>query len=179
MIQRHILIGLTGTNGAGKGVTAEFFKSRGYAFVSLSDAIREELRRAGIPESRDALIAQGNELRRVFGPDVLARRTLAGIAGPTVIDSIRNPAEVAALREQPGFILLAINAPAALRFERVSLRGRNESAATFEDFLDKEAEEKSADPAAQQIHTCVALADLTITNDGSIEDLHRRLEELL
>ncbi len=110
---------------------------------------------------------------------MLARRTLAGIAGPTVIDSIRNPAEVAALREQPGFILLAINAPAALRFERVSLRGRNESAATFEDFLDKEAEEKSADPAAQQIHTCVALADLTITNDGSIEDLHRRLEELL
>ncbi len=179
MAPRFRLIGLTGTNGAGKGVTAEFFMSRGYSFVSLSDVIRAELLRAGIPESRDALIAQGNELRRAFGPDVLARRTLAAIAGPTIIDSIRNPAEVAALREQPGFILLAIDAPAALRYERVAKRGRNECAAALEDFVRKEEQEKSADPAAQQLHTCMALADRTITNDGTIEDLHRRLEEFL
>jgi dephospho-CoA kinase len=173
------LIGLTGTNGAGKGAAAEFFMSRGYAFVSLSDAIRDELFRAGIPESRDALIAKGNALRRTFGPDVLARRILAKIAGPTVIDSIRNPFEVAALREQPGFILLAFDAPAALRFERVARRGRNESAATLEAFLRKEEEEKSGDPAAQQLHTCLALADRTFRNDGTIEDLHRLLEEFL
>jgi dephospho-CoA kinase len=179
MIHRYHLIGLTGSNGAGKGVAAEFFKSRGYAFVSLSDAIRDELLREGIPESRDALIAKGTELRRTFGPDVLAHRTLAKIAGPTVIDSIRNSAEVAALREQPGFILLALDAPAALRFERVSCRGRNESAATLEAFLRKEEEEKSSDPAAQQLHTCMALADRTIMNDGTIEDLHRLLEEFL
>jgi dephospho-CoA kinase len=179
MTPRHRLIGLTGTNGAGKGAAAEFFMSRGYVFVSLSDAIRDELFRAGLPETRDTLIAKGTELRRTFGPDVLARRTLAKIAGPTVIDSIRNPSEVAALREQPGFILLALDAPAALRFERVSCRGRNESAATLEAFLRKEEEEKSGDPAAQQLHTCMALADRTIMNDGTIEDLHRRLEEFL
>jgi dephospho-CoA kinase len=179
MSPRHRLIGLTGTNGAGKGVAAEFFKGRGYAFLSLSDVIRDELRRAGIPETRDALIAKGNELRRTFGPDVLARRTLAKIDGPTVIDSVRNPAEVAALREQPGFILLALDAPAALRYERVAKRGRSESAASLDDFIRKEEEEKGADPAAQQLHTCMALADRMLVNDGSIEDLHRRLEEFL
>jgi len=179
MAQSFRLIGLTGANGAGKGAAADFFKSRGYACVSLSDAIRDELLRAGLPESRDALIAKGNELRRAFGPDVLARRILAKIAGPTVIDSIRNPSEVAALREQPGFILLAFDAPAALRFERVAHRGRNESAATLEAFLRKEEEEKSGDPAAQQLHTCLALADRTIRNDGTLEDLHRLLEEFL
>ncbi len=179
MTPRYRLIGLTGSNGAGKGAAAEFFMSRGYARLSLSDVLRDELLRAGVPETRDALIAKGNELRRTFGPDVLARRTLAKIAGPTVIDSIRNPAEVAVLREQPGFILLAFDAPAGVRFRRVSLRGRNESAATLEAFLDKEEEEKSGDPAAQQLHTCLALADRTIINDGTIEDLHRRLEEFL
>ncbi len=179
MTPRYRLIGLTGSNGAGKGAAAEFFMSRGYAFLSLSDVLRDELFREGIPETRDALITKGNELRRIFGPDVLARRTLVKIAGPTVIDSIRNPAEVAALREQPGFILLALDAPAALRFRRVSRRGRNESAATLESFLQKEEEEKSGDPAAQQIHTCLTLADRTIINDGTLEDLHRRLEEFL
>ena len=162
MTPRHNLIGLTGTNGAGKGVAAEFFKSRGYVHLSLSDAIRDELRREDVPETRDALIAKGNELRRTFGPGVLARRTLAGIAGPTVIDSIRNSAEVA-----------------ALRFERCARRGRDESAATLEAFIRKEEEEMGSDPAAQQLHTCMALADRLITNDGTVEDLHRRLEEFL
>jgi dephospho-CoA kinase len=86
---------------------------------------------------------------------------------------------VAALREQPGFILLAFDAPAALRFARVARRGRSESAATLDDFIRKEEEEKGADPAAQQLHTCMALADRVIVNDGRIEDLQRRLEEFL
>jgi dephospho-CoA kinase len=179
MTPRHRLIGLTGTNGAGKGVVAEFFEARGYGHHSLSDAIRDELRREGVLETRDALIAKGNELRRAFGPDVLARRTLAKVAGPAVIDSIRNPFEVAALREQPGFILMALDAPAALRYERVAKRGRNECAACLEEFVRKEEQEKGTDPAAQQLHTCMALADRILVNDASIEDLHRRLEEFL
>ena len=71
------LIGLTGTNGAGKGEAAAYFGTRGYAYHSLSDVIREELARRGEPASRDNLIRTGNELRRSFGPDVLARRTMA------------------------------------------------------------------------------------------------------
>ncbi len=39
------LIGLTGTNGAGKGEVASFFMKKGYAYFSLSDVIREELKK--------------------------------------------------------------------------------------------------------------------------------------
>ena len=49
----------------------------------------------------------------------------------------------------------------------------------LEEFVRKEEEEKGTDPAAQQLHTCMALADRMITNDGTLEDLHRRLEEFL
>ncbi len=84
------LIGLTGTNGAGKGETAAFFMARGYAYFSLSDIIREELRTRGESVSRDNLIRIGNELRARYGPDVLARRTVAKIGGLAIIDSIRN-----------------------------------------------------------------------------------------
>jgi len=173
------LIGLTGPNGAGKGEAAVFFTARGYAHRSLSDIIREELRADGLPVDRDHLISRGNELRREGGADVLARLLLRRVTGRTVIDSIRNPAEVECFRREDGFILLAVDAPAPLRYERVLLRGRNESAATLEEFIRKEAEEMGTDPAAQQIHRCFEMADFVVSNDGTLDQLHRRLEAFL
>jgi dephospho-CoA kinase len=177
--KEYRLIGLTGANGAGKGEVAAFFMKKGYAYFSLSDILREKLKEKGLEENRDNLIQKGNELRREFGPDILAKLVLDKVRGKAVIDSIRNPAEVEFLRRQKGFALLAVDAPVAARFERVQKRGRNESVQTLEEFRQKEAREKSDDPGAQQLHTCLAMADMTIINDGTLEDLRRRLEELL
>jgi len=176
------LIGLTGTNGAGKGEAAAYFKARGYAYFSLSDVIRDELRERGEPASRDNLIRTGNELRERFGPDVLARRTVdkagGGGGGRAVIDSIRNVREVEYLRRQEGFVLLAIDAPIALRFKRVAVRGRDESAADLEAFKKKEDEERGGGTTAQQLEACMAAADRLIVNDGTIPEFHRKLEEV-
>ena len=173
------LIGLTGTNSAGKGETAAFFKSRGYGYKSLSDVIRDRLKAEGLEESRDNLIRRGNELRREGGPDILARLAMADLQPPAVIDSIRNTSEITYLKTRPGFVLLAVNAPLDLRFERARLRGRNESASTLEEFTRKEDEERGARPEAQQLDACIALADAVVVNDGTIGDLHRKLEAFL
>jgi dephospho-CoA kinase len=178
MTEKPRLIGLTGTNGSGKGEAAAFFRGRGYAYFSLSDILRDELAARGEAVTRDNLIRTGNELRERFGPDVLARRTMAKVGGPAVIDSIRNTREVAFLRRQPGFLLLAFDAPVALRFARVSLRGRDESAADVEAFRRKEEEERAGGATAQQLDACMAAADRLIFNDGTIADLHRKLEEV-
>ena len=174
------LIGLTGTNGAGKGEAAAYFKAKGYACFSLSDVIREELGERGEPVSRDSLIRAGNELRGRFGPDVLARRTLAkvGDGERAVIDSIRNVHEIAFLRRQGGFVLLAVDAPVAVRFARVAVRGRDESAADLEAFRNKEDEERAGGAAAQQLEACMAAADLLVVNDGTIAEFHAKLEEV-
>jgi dephospho-CoA kinase len=173
------LIGLTGTNGAGKGEAAAYFGTRGYAYFSLSDIIRDELRERGEPASRDNLIRTGNELRERGGPDVLARRTIDKIGGGrAVIDSIRNMGEIEYLRRQEGFVLLAIDAPIALRFERVAARGRDESAADLEAFKKKEGEERAGGTTAQQLQACMAAADRLIVNDGTILEFHRKLEEV-
>jgi len=173
------LIGLTGTNGAGKGEAAAYFLTKGYAYFSLSDVIREELAARGEAVSRDSLIRTGNELRQRFGPDVLARRTMAKVDGPAVIDSIRNTREIAVLRLQEGFVLLAIDAPIAVRFARVALRGRDESAVDLEAFRKKEDEERSGGATAQQIEACMAAADRLILNDGTLPEFHRKLEEVV
>jgi len=173
------IFGLTGTNGAGKGEAAAFFQKKGFAYFSLSDLIREELKKRDLAPTRDNLIRLGNDLRRRYGPDILARRVLRRVKGRAVIDSIRHPREVEHLRTRPGFRLLAVDAPPALRFERAKRRGRDESAATLAEFLAKEKEEMGRSTEAQQLDVCLQLADVTILNDSTLEDFQRKLEELL
>lgn len=174
------LIGLTGTNGAGKGEAAAYFGTKGYAYFSLSDVIREELERRGQPPSRDNLIRTGNELRKEFGADVLARRTIEkiGRGAKAVIDSVRNLSEVAYLRRQAGFVLLAVDAPVEVRFARAAARGRDESAADLEAFRKKEDQERRGGASGQQLEACLAAADRLVVNDGTLEEFRRKLEEV-
>ena len=179
MIKEARLIGLTGTNSAGKGEVASFFEKKGYAYFSLSDLIRDELRRIGKEVTRDNLIKMGNDLREKGGHDILAKLVMKKVKDKSVIDSIRNPKEVEYLRAQKNFILLAVDAPVELRYERAKKRGRAESASTLEEFIKKEAEEMTDLEKGQQLHNCMKMADFLVINDGSLKDLHRRLEELL
>jgi dephospho-CoA kinase len=173
------LIGLTGTNGAGKGEVAAYFTKKGYSYFSLSDLIREELQKVGKKESRNNLIKMGNQLREKYGPDILAKRIMNIITSKAIIDSIRNPKEIEYLKKQEKFILLAIDAPPKLRYKRVKKRGREESASTLQEFIKKEAEEMTNREKAQQLQSCMKMADLLINNDSSLEDLNKKLEKLL
>ncbi len=172
------LIGLTGTNGAGKGEVAAFFVKRGYAYFSLSDLIREEIQKKGKEPTRNNLIQMGNELREKLGPDILARRVMEKVQSKAVIDSIRNPKEVEYLRKHNKFILLSVDAPVELRYERAKKRGREESASSLREFIKKEREEMTRRRKGQQLQSCMKMADFMIINDGSLEDLHKKLEEL-
>lgn len=176
---RHRLIGLTGTNGAGKGEVAACLVKNGYAYVSLSDEVREDLRRREKAVTRDQMIATGNALRRRFGADILARRAMKKVKGRSVVDSIRNVQEVAYLRRQDGFILVAVDAPVRLRFERVQKRGRQESAATLGEFIAMERLEMRGGRSEQQLRRCMTMADLTIVNDGPLAALRRQVKERL
>lgn len=175
----HKLIGLTGTNGSGKGEAAAFFTQHGFAYFSLSDLIREKLKEQNIEPSRDNLISMGNTMREQLGPDILARQVMKKITHNSVIDSIRNPKEILYLKRIKNFILLAIDAPAAIRYERVKNRGRNESASSLQEFIEKEAQEMSSNSSHQQLKQCMQMADVTITNAGSLDDFFKKLEKYL
>jgi dephospho-CoA kinase len=173
------IIGLTGTNGAGKGEAAAFFHRHGYESYSLSDILREELVQRGLALSRDNLIKIGNELRRQYGADILARRAWQRIKNRAVIDSIRNPGEVTFFRQHAQFILIAIDAPVEVRFQRILKRGRAESVQTLPEFKAKEAEERSTNPHHQQLQACLALADYLIINDGTLEEFYQKLARFI
>ncbi len=177
-----MIIGLTGKNGSGKTAVSEYLKSRGFEYYSLSDEIRGEIRGRGLEITREILIEVGNELRREFGPGVLAERILKRLEEDRnyVIDSIRNPHEVEVFRRRKDFALLAVEAEPGVRFERSRRRGREGAAQTLDQFLEEEARElASDDPAGQQLEATRRQADLVVANNGSLEELHRRLDAML
>jgi dephospho-CoA kinase len=169
-------IGLTGPNAAGKSAVVEHLVGRGFARHSLSDVVRQEAARRGLDPSRANLIEVGNDLRRREGPAALAARIRPRLGPRNVIDSIRNPAEVAELRRLDGFRLLGVDAPLPLRFERARRRGRLGDGDTLEEFRRREQIENGAEPTAQQLGATLALADAVVTNDGTLEDLLRQVD---
>jgi dephospho-CoA kinase len=171
-----MVVGLTGPNAAGKGEVAAYLRELGFSLHSLSDIVREEAAARGFAAEREHLIRIGNELRRAGGPGVLAERILPRIGARDVVDSIRNPAEVAVLRRNPGFLLLGVDAPARLRFERSLARRRPGDPATFEGFEARERQENSEDSDAQQLLATLRLADRVILNDGTVEALRREVD---
>ena len=179
-MRQGIVIGLTGPNAAGKGEVAQALKKLGFSYHSLSDAVREEALALGRTTGRDDLILTGNELRRGGGPGILAQRIIPRLCGRDVVDSIRNPAEVAALRSVPGFTLLGVTAPTEVRYRRALKRGgRGDAVVDLASFLEKEAEENTADPAAQQLSATFALADRTLVNDGALDTLRAAVSALV
>ena len=175
-----MIIGLTGTNASGKTSVVQYFISKGYEYFSLSDVIRDELTRRDLEHNRDNLRHVGNELRRKYGAAVLAEKICQQISAlNVVIDSIRNTSEVAALRKLQNFVLIAVDAPLQIRFQRAKLRGRLENADDIIKFKELEEKEKSRNRTAQNIDLCMEQADFRLWNDKTKEDLYLQLDNLM
>ena len=175
-----MLVGLTGRNASGKSTLVEWFSAKGLRSVSCSDSIRAWLAEKGIESTREALIEGGRELRRQGGGGVLAEMLLEILSGEdAVVDSIRTPAEVEALRERGDFFLIEVRADQGARWERMNQRGRAGDPVDKEVFLrQEEAEASSKDEAGQALDATAEMADITIDNDGTLEELERKLEEV-
>jgi len=177
-----MIIGLTGENCAGKGTTAEYLRKKGFYYLSLSDIIREELIASGLDVTRDNLIAKANELREKFGAGILAEKTMLKMQNDKnyVVDSIRNPLEVEALKQKNGFFLLYVTAPPETRFVRMKLRDREDDPKTFEAFERIEhLEAQNVDKKKQNIVATAALANKIIMNNADLPNLFDSIDKSL
>ena len=175
-----MILGFTGKNGSGKTEICKYLELKGFKYYSLSDILREELRKRNEKITRENLIKLGNELRGKLGPEVLARLVLKKIGNENCcIDSIRNPKEVEELRKRKDFILIAVEAPIELRFQRIKARNREEDKIDFEEFKKLENEESSNSDFGQNIEECIKKADVVVDNSSTIKELHKKIDLLL
>ena len=181
----RIVVGLVGSMVCGKDFLAAFLETLGFVHLSLSDRVREEADRRGLVRERSTLQNIGNDLRAVFGAQVLGERTVAMIpneAGLIVISGIRNPGEIDFLKRALNITIVGVDAPAELRLkwylERAKKRG--EDRATESDFRRANARDMGEGESinGQQGATCIALADFVVSNDGTDKFLGESLEFL-
>ncbi len=176
-----MIIGITGSYGAGKDTAAELLQKMNFTHVSFSDYLREELKNRNKKISRDALISLGNELRLKQGADILASSALLKVKDGEnyVFTSIRNPEEVKLLQQRKDFLLVKVIAPDKVRLQRLVARNREEDPKTLEEMRAKEKLENTTDPHAQQLNTVAKMAKVTLVNDSTVEKLQSKVERLI
>ena len=76
--------------------------------------------------------------------------------------------------------MLGIDAPPEMRFSRVIRRASETDHVTFEKWVEQEQKESNpTDPTKQDIFGALAISDVIIQNDGTLEELHRKLDAFL
>lgn len=177
-----MIIGITGSFGSGKGTVVDFIKHLNFKHYSASGFITEEIVRRGLPINRDSMIEVANDLRNIHGPAYIVeslyqRAQEAG--GDAVIEALRATAEVHKIKELGGKVL-GVDADSKLRYERVRRRGSEKDAVSYEKFLAQErAESNPDDPTKQDVFGALEESDYVITNNGSLEELHAQIEDVL
>lgn len=184
-----LIIGITGTIGAGKGTVVDYLKQKhAFTHYSAREFIVEEVVRRGLKVDRDSMTAVANDLRREHGPFFIAESLYVRACKqgtPAIIESLRTVGEITFLRElakisDSTFLLLSVDASLEHRYERVVKRAGVTDHVSFEKFqADNIREMTSTDPNAQNIQACIVLADIPLINDGSIEDLHTEIDQKL
>jgi len=178
-----MILGVTGYFCAGKDALANYLEGKGFVHISLSDMIREEIQSRKQEVTLERLTKVGNELRRRYGAGILAVRALGKMNEYSryVVTSIRHPGEVETLRLRRDFVLLFVDAPCRVRYERSVARSRKgDNLPTFKEFVAAEKRQLAGgDPDAQQLAHCREEADVILRNDGTLEVFHGRIEKAL
>ena len=177
------VIGTVGRIGSGKDEILKYLHSRyGVPFLSTGDMVRGIARQEGVEPTRENLedisrryfrkLGEGCFVRMAAEEIVRKKWKVAGISG------IRTPADVRILRDRFGdrFILIRVEvSDPRLRFERLKLRHEGRDADNYGDFLVQDKTEEHAFKISQ----AEAMANYTVSNDGSLADLHRKIGALV
>jgi len=180
------IIGLAGTNGAGKDTLGDLrYETQGARKVSLSDILRHEADKRELSHTRENLSSISREWGSLMGAGALSLMTLRNFtetrteteSGISIV-SIRRPAEAEAIQEAGG-VILWVDADRRLRYQRIlhANRGRVDDMVSYEVFCEQEDREMvpaSDDPAALNMAGVRDRADIHLINEFASEEKYRR-----
>jgi len=177
------VIGAVGQNGSGKDEVLKYLRARhNVPFLSTGDAVREIAAREEVEPTRENLGKISDRYFREFGKGCFVKLLadkirnsgwkIAGISG------IRSLDDVSILKDIFGedFILIRVYiTDPHVRYSRMTRRGEGRDPHSYEQFLNQdEAEEKLFSLKEAELR-----ADYSISNDGTLEDLHQEIDSLI
>ncbi len=175
------VIAFVGLPLSGKTTASKVAEDMGIPVVCMGDVVREEAKRRNLPLTDDVLGKIASELREREGMDAIAKRCIPLIrergrdVGVVVVDGVRGIAEVEAFKRAfDDFILIAIESPLELRFQRALKRKRSDDVKTIEELKERDERELS-----WNLGKALEIADFTIENTGSLEDFKDKIRGIL
>ncbi len=179
-----IIIGITGTLGAGKGTIVEYLtEKKAFLHFSVRAFLLEEIRKQKLPENRDSMFSLANKLRAQHGSSYITDQLFIQALKTgrnCVIESIRTPGEIHSLRSKGNFTLFAVDASPEIRYQRIILRQSETDQISYQTFLENEKREMTtSDPNNQNLRKCIDEADFILENNGPREELIEQVESIL
>jgi len=177
-----MIIGVTGTNGAGKGAVVDYLVQKGFKHYSVRDFLTGEIKKGGMPVDRSSMREVANSLRLTHGPAYVIERLFeqaVAIGGDAVIESVRVLGEVKFLKAQ-GALLFAVDAERPIRYDRTVRRGSATDKIDFDTWVVQEEREwHNTEAHDMNILGVMKLADSTLNNNGTLEELHAQIDDVL
>lgn len=170
------IIAIVGHPVSGKDTAAHVLTNTGFQFYSASDELRS-LAPSDLA-TRAALRPFANKIRSERGGDFFVRRAAEKFpTGDIVIVGLRTLNEARAVRALGGKIV-AVTAPASVRFQRSLARNRIGDPITLEEFSDLESyEASSASLDTHNVNALILNADLVVDNNGSLAALSKSISD--
>lgn len=183
-----LAIGITGENGAGKGTFVELFQKmvpdQKIAVFKSGEILMQTLQRLSqafkveIPYTRTNLQNLALILQNFYGDDVISQavyqKMIQSQADIVIFDGVRMASDREAIKRFPLNCLVYIKTDPKIRYERLTRRNEKpgEKNMPYEQFL---AEEQAA--TEMEIKKIGADADLTITNNGSLNEFQEQIKK--
>ncbi len=180
----HIIrIGVVGHPSSGKDTIASYLvDTHKFVHISTGDLARFYIAEHGLGEPDRQLVHDVcNFLRAEHGPDYLVRLGLQNDATRLVLSGLRAVPEAETLQAEGGKII-AVSTSLERAYERAKERGRvgdHVSFAEFKRLADEEAQAAAENVTVQNVNAVIARADYHLQNEGSLEALHRKVDEVL
>ncbi len=181
-----MIIGVTGTLGAGKGTVVECLKQDGFAHYSSSALLGALVEADGNPKTRDFLSPKATELQKEFPGGVVEKnyreRYLADRPEHAVFEAIHRQSEADFIRSVGGAII-GVDAGLEARYARAAARNEGEKDRQgLEDFKKQShIEDEGGGDASRDnnIRAVLRGADAVVMNDGTLDELRAQLDAAL
>lgn len=173
------IIGIVGTIGAGKDTAGDYIsKKLNIPSFQISSPLKQILLQEGKELTRENLIDLGTRLASEKGEAHLAEYILKRAPEVSIITGMRQLGQLSFLKSATDLILISIDANPEVRFERVKRNSKLGEASTLDAFISKEQAENSP-PNVQRLFECMKLAEYQVINEGSLNDLYARLDDIM
>lgn len=174
---------LTGTIGAGKNTVADYLVRRhGFKSAYGSQILKEKALSFGLEPTRPIMRNLANQLRANY-PNAIIEATIQAVENKprSLIGFLRTRNEVIYLRKRAErSILIAIDASQLIRYQRTQHRNELKDRLTYSQFIEmEELEMNSIDPNKQNVSYCIKASNYIIQNNGSLQDLYKKLDKLV